>query len=446
MAGSPGGILSPGSVTVPTPSPPANVISPASPPSTTRASISRPSVASGSSPASFTTPAAARRILHRYREEATARRGYLDGLGQTPLSSFIAAAFAAAAAHEPSIFLRGDFIVCHRAERSLSRRRPSSRPCVPSPRCTAHPCARAALRLDDVDEADRHADDERGLRAPSFTSSQSRIRAVGALPIANIASGVFSAAISMLTTARVTPRASAASRTSFSAMRQTTSTPKRAAEVLFIPAAAMFVSVTTAQPAARRAASTFHGSVGEAQILHEIEVRRRMDDALDYRKVLRGALPRPISAPIILMLSCSISSGLIMNTSRRHILHSFRDERERSGGERYQGEERRRRKIPEEQLFRRLFGEKSEIISRVRAEEPASRCRGCCRRAARRPPAPPSARPPRGFRPRARAPPKRALSRPPRRSAPRAAGTPYRRAATSGAPPRPTARARRRRP
>ena len=155
-----------------------------------------------------------------------------------------------------------------------------------------------------------------GFARPSFTSSQSRISAVGALPIANIASGVFSAAISMLTTARVTPRASAASRTSFSAMRQTTSTPKRAAEVLFIPAAAMFVSVTTAQPAAsaRRARSTAPSE--KRRFFTKSKSAVVWTTRLTIGRFSAGPSHGPISAPIILMLSCSISSGLIMNTSR----------------------------------------------------------------------------------------------------------------------------------
>ena len=89
--------------------------------------------------------AAARRVMHRYREDAPARRGYLDGLRADAVEQLHRRGLRRSRRARARRYSFAEiFIVCHRAERSLSRRRPSSRPCVPSPRCTARPCARAA--------------------------------------------------------------------------------------------------------------------------------------------------------------------------------------------------------------------------------------------------------------------------------------------------------------
>ena len=89
--------------------------------------------------------AAARRVLHRYREDAPARRGYLDGLRADAVEQLHRRGLRSSRRARTRRYSFAEiFIVCHRAERSLSPRRPSSRPCVPSPRCTARRCARAA--------------------------------------------------------------------------------------------------------------------------------------------------------------------------------------------------------------------------------------------------------------------------------------------------------------
>ena len=87
-----------------------------------------------------------------------------------------------------------------------------------------------------------------GCSRPARTRSQMENSAVGALPMANTASGSVSAAFSMDTSERVTPLAFACSATSASPMKQCTSPPNRASVFLLMPAMAMVVSVTTGQP------------------------------------------------------------------------------------------------------------------------------------------------------------------------------------------------------
>ena len=139
---------------------------------------------------------------------------------------------------------------------------------------------------------------------------------MGALPTAKSALGVALTASSMLTTARVVPRASAASRTAGSAMRQTTSTPKRAQAALLIPAAAMFVSVTTAAPffSASRASFT-------APLEKRIFSAKSKSAVVCITRLTTGSSSgapsqAPISEAIMFMLAVSISFGLISVTPR----------------------------------------------------------------------------------------------------------------------------------
>ena len=102
MAGSPGGTLSPASVTVPTPLPAANVTGPSESPISREALTVTPFVMSGSSPASLTTPQepSAKQNGSSVRTSpcgvATETRA-----GHLPVSASSAAALAAAAAQEP---------------------------------------------------------------------------------------------------------------------------------------------------------------------------------------------------------------------------------------------------------------------------------------------------------------------------------------------------------
>ena len=85
--------------------------------------------------------------------------------------------------------------------------------------------------------------------------------AVGALPTAKRSGPGSAEALSIDATARVVPMSFAPAATSGSDMKQRTSPPNRAREVLLIPARAICVSVTTAAPArsAARAVSTTPG-------------------------------------------------------------------------------------------------------------------------------------------------------------------------------------------
>lgn len=81
------------------------------------------------------------------------------------------------------------------------------------------------------------------------------------------------------TSARVTPRALASSRTSGSAIKQRSFRPSFAAADLFTPESAMLVSVTTNAPGHRPHPG--HDAFRKAQILREGEVRRRVNHPLD---------------------------------------------------------------------------------------------------------------------------------------------------------------------
>ena len=108
MAGSPGGTGRPGRVTVPTPSP-ARKLTPAPRlPARTVAQINAPWVTSGSSPASLMMPAVAE--LSSLRVMASAKLGRsprgkvtATGSGNSPVTSAVNAALAAAAAQVPVV-------------------------------------------------------------------------------------------------------------------------------------------------------------------------------------------------------------------------------------------------------------------------------------------------------------------------------------------------------
>ncbi len=89
MAGSPGGTGSPARVTVPTPSPARNVTPLPGLPRRTVARMRAPWVTSGSSPASFTTPAVAQSASLRVTASAKLGRSplwqrHLDRIGERP--------------------------------------------------------------------------------------------------------------------------------------------------------------------------------------------------------------------------------------------------------------------------------------------------------------------------------------------------------------------------
>ena len=147
-------------------------------------------------------------------------------------------------------------------------------------------------------------------------SSLSVSRAVGAFPIAKIVGPSRAAALSILTAARVIPRAEASSATSGSAMKQIASPPHFASAFLFTPASAMFVSVTILAPL-RIASLAFSIAPGEKAIVSAYSKSAVVWITL----ITTGASSAGISFPIcasssrmICMLVFSISCGLMWST------------------------------------------------------------------------------------------------------------------------------------
>ena len=87
-----------------------------------------------------------------------------------------------------------------------------------------------------------------GAAFSSFISCSNDSSAVGALPMAKMQGFSSTAAFSIETNARVTPRDLASCATSGSDMKQCTSPPRLARIVLLMPAFAICVSVTMSQP------------------------------------------------------------------------------------------------------------------------------------------------------------------------------------------------------
>ncbi len=124
IAGSPGGSASPGRVTMPTPGPARNTTPDPGTPHPTRTRTSAPCVTSGSSPASFTTPATAMPASNPVSASANATRPprgspISTGSGNAPPTSAAKAAFAAAAAHAPVVQPRRNAVPTPHAIRRL---------------------------------------------------------------------------------------------------------------------------------------------------------------------------------------------------------------------------------------------------------------------------------------------------------------------------------------
>ena len=98
-------------------------------------------------------------------------------------------------------------------------------------------------------------------------------------------------------------------------MRQTTSTPKRAQAALLMPDAAILVSVTTEAPLFSAARASFTASLEKR--IFSAKSKSAVVCITRFTTGSSSGAPSqaPISEAMILMLACSISSGLIAVTS-----------------------------------------------------------------------------------------------------------------------------------